>query len=58
MKAVGYIQSLLPSDPTSLFDFELPTPRSRDLLVSVRAAYIEIQSRQRKQASALKISTG
>ncbi len=42
MKAVGYIHSLPPSDPNSLFDFELPkpTPGSRDLLVAVRAVSV------------------
>ena len=42
MKAVGYVQSLPPSDPQSLFDFELPapTPGPRDLLVSVRAVSV------------------
>ena len=42
MKAVGYIQSLPPSDSQSLFDFELPspTPGSRDLLVAVRAVSV------------------
>ncbi len=39
MKAIGYIQSLPPSDPKSLFDFETakPTPGPHDLLVAVRA---------------------
>src|SRR5208282_231480 len=42
MKAIGYIQSLPPSDPKSLFDFELPkpTPGARDLLVAVRAVSV------------------
>jgi len=42
MKAIGYIQSLPPSDPNSLFDFELPapTPGPRDLLVAVRAVSV------------------
>ncbi len=42
MKAIGYIQSLPPSDPNSLFDFELPTPTPgpRDLLVAVRAVSV------------------
>lgn len=42
MKAIGYIQSLPPSDPKSLFDFELaaPTPGPRDLLVAVRAVSV------------------
>jgi zinc-binding alcohol dehydrogenase family protein len=42
MKAVGYIQSLPPSDSQSLFDFERPTPTPgvRDLLVAVRAVSV------------------
>jgi len=42
MKAVGYIQSLPPSDSQSLFDFEAeaPIPGPRDLLVSVRAVSV------------------
>ena len=42
MKAIGYIQSLPPSDPKSLFDFELPkpTPLPNDLLVAVRAVSV------------------
>ena len=42
MKAIGYIQSLPPSDPKSLFDFELPkpSPGPRDLLVAVRAVSV------------------
>jgi zinc-binding alcohol dehydrogenase family protein len=42
MKAIGYVQSLPPSDPKSLFDFELPkpTPGPRDLLVAVRAVSV------------------
>jgi zinc-binding alcohol dehydrogenase family protein len=42
MKAIGYIRSLPPSDPKSLFDFELsaPTPAARDLLVAVRAVSV------------------
>jgi zinc-binding alcohol dehydrogenase family protein len=42
MKAIGYIQSLPPSEPNSLFDFELPapTPGPRDLLVAVRAVSV------------------
>jgi zinc-binding alcohol dehydrogenase family protein len=42
MKAIGYIHSLPPSDPQSLFDFELaePTPGPRDLLVAVRAVSV------------------
>jgi zinc-binding alcohol dehydrogenase family protein len=56
MKAIGYIQSLPPSDPKSLFDFELPTPtpRSRDLLVSVRAVSVnpvDTKVRMRQQGS-------
>jgi zinc-binding alcohol dehydrogenase family protein len=39
MKAVGYQQSLLITDPRSLLDIEMPepTPGPRDLLVEVRA---------------------
>jgi zinc-binding alcohol dehydrogenase family protein len=56
MKAVGYIQSLPPSDPKSLFDFELPkpTPRTRDLLVAVRAVSVnpvDTKVRMRQQGS-------
>jgi len=42
MKAIGYIQSLPPSDPKSLFDFELPKPerKENDLLVAVRAVSV------------------
>jgi zinc-binding alcohol dehydrogenase family protein len=42
MKAVGYVQSLPPSDPQSLIDFEAeaPIPGARDLLVSVRAVSV------------------
>ena len=42
MKAIGYVQSLPPTDPHSLFDFELPapTPGRRDLLVAVRAVSV------------------
>jgi zinc-binding alcohol dehydrogenase family protein len=42
MKAIGYIQSLPPFDPHSLFDFEVaaPTPGPRDLLVAVRAVSV------------------
>ena len=42
MKAVGYIESLPPSEPRSLFDFDAPTPTPgpRDLLVSVRAVSV------------------
>jgi zinc-binding alcohol dehydrogenase family protein len=42
MKAIGYIQSLPPSDPKSLFDFETPkpTPGPHDLLVAVRAVSV------------------
>ena len=57
MKAVGYIQSLPPSDPQSLFDFELPapTPGSRDLLVAVRAVSvnpIDTKVRMRQEGAA------
>src|ERR1019366_6136582 len=56
MKAVGYIQSLPPSDPKSLFDFELPVPerKNRDLLVAVRAVSvnpIDTKVRMRQQGS-------
>jgi zinc-binding alcohol dehydrogenase family protein len=56
MKAVGYIQSLPPSDPNSLFDFELPIPerKNRDLLVAVRAVSvnpIDTKVRMRAQGS-------
>ena len=56
MKAIGYIQSLPPSDPKSLFDFELPkpTPRNRDLLVAVRAVSVnpvDTKVRMRQQGS-------
>lgn len=42
MKAIGYIQSLPPSDPKSLFDFEAPkpTPGPHDLLVAVHAVSV------------------
>jgi zinc-binding alcohol dehydrogenase family protein len=42
MKAVGYIQSLPPSDPNSLFDFEIPVPerKDRDLFVAVHAVSV------------------
>lgn len=42
MKAIGYIQSLPPSNPKSLFDFETakPTPGPNDLLVAVRAVSV------------------
>jgi NADPH:quinone reductase-like Zn-dependent oxidoreductase len=42
MKAIGYIQSLPPSDPNCLFDLELaaPTPGPRDLQVAVRAVSV------------------
>jgi zinc-binding alcohol dehydrogenase family protein len=42
MKAIGYIQSLPPSDPKSLFDFDAPkpTPGPHDLLVAVRAVSV------------------
>jgi zinc-binding alcohol dehydrogenase family protein len=57
MKAVGYIQSLPPSDPQSLFDFELPapTPGPRDLLVAVRAVSvnpIDTKVRMKQQGTA------
>ena len=57
MKAVGYIQSLPPSDPRSLFDFDAPTPTPgpRDLLVSVRAVSvnpIDTKVRMRAQGTA------
>ncbi len=56
MKAIGYIQSLPPSDPNSLFDFELPKPAPgpRDLLVSVRAVSInpvDTKVRMRQQGT-------
>src|SRR6266568_1194455 len=56
MKAIGYIQSLPPSDPKSLFDFELPTPtpRSHDLLVRVHAVSVnpvDTKVRMRAQGS-------
>jgi zinc-binding alcohol dehydrogenase family protein len=56
MKAIGYIHSLPPSDPKSLFDFELPapTPRSQDLLVAVRAVSVnpvDAKIRMRAQGS-------
>jgi zinc-binding alcohol dehydrogenase family protein len=56
MKAIGYIQSLPPSDPKSLFDFELPIPerKDRDLLVAVRAVSvnpIDTKVRMRQQGS-------
>jgi len=56
MKAIGYIHSLPPSDPKSLFDFELPTPtpRSQDLLVAVRAVSVnpvDTKIRMRAQGS-------
>ena len=42
MKAIGYVRSLPPSDPNSLFDFELPKPApgARDLLVAVHAVSV------------------
>jgi zinc-binding alcohol dehydrogenase family protein len=42
MKAIGYVQSLPPSDPKSLFDFDAPkpTPGPHDLLVAVRAVSV------------------
>jgi zinc-binding alcohol dehydrogenase family protein len=56
VKAIGYIQSLPPSDSKSLFDFEhpKPTPRSRDLLVAVRAVSVnpvDTKVRMRQQGS-------
>jgi zinc-binding alcohol dehydrogenase family protein len=56
MKAIGYVHSLPPSDPKSLFDFELPapTPRSGDLLVAVRAVSVnpvDTKVRMRQQGS-------
>ncbi|PSH04117.1 MAG: zinc-binding alcohol dehydrogenase family protein [Acidobacteria bacterium] len=56
MKAVGYVKSLPPSDPKSLFDFELPTPepRGRDLLVAVHAVSvnpIDTKVRMREQGT-------
>jgi NADPH:quinone reductase len=56
MKAIGYIQSLPPSDPNSLFDFELPIPerKDRDLLVAVRAVSvnpIDTKVRMRQQGT-------
>jgi zinc-binding alcohol dehydrogenase family protein len=56
MKAVGYIQSLPPSDPQSLFDFDAPapTPGPRDLLVAVRAVSvnpIDCKVRMRSQGA-------
>jgi len=56
MKAIGYIQSLPPSDPNSLFDFELPIPerKDRDLLVAVRAVSvnpIDAKVRMRQQGT-------
>lgn len=56
MKAIGYIQSLPPSDPKSLFDFQLPTPthRSRDLVVAVHAVSVnpvDTKIRMRAQGS-------
>lgn len=43
MRAIGYQQSLPPSDPRSLVDIDLPeplTPQGRDLLVRVRAVSV------------------
>ena len=56
MKAVGYVQSLPPSDPQSLFDFELPapTPVAHDLLIAVRAVSvnpIDCKVRMRSQGT-------
>jgi zinc-binding alcohol dehydrogenase family protein len=56
MKAIGYIQSLPPSDPKSLFDFELPTPepKGRDLLVAVHAVSVnpvDTKVRMRQQGT-------
>jgi zinc-binding alcohol dehydrogenase family protein len=56
MKAIGYIQSLPPSDPKSLFDFELPkpTPGPRDILVAVRAISVnplDVKLRMRFQGT-------
>ncbi len=56
MKAIGYIQSLPPSDPNSLFDFELPkpVPGPRDLLVAVRAVSVnpvDTKVRMRQQGT-------
>jgi len=56
MKAIGYIHSLPPSDPKSLFDFEVPkpTPREHDLLVAVRAVSVnpvDTKVRMRAQGS-------
>src|ERR1700687_3206476 len=56
MKAVGYIQSLPPSDPNSLLDFELPVPerKNRDLLRAVRAVSVnptDTTVRMRQQGS-------
>lgn len=56
MKAIGYIQSLPPSDPNSLFDFELPIPerKDHDLLVAVRAVSVnpvDTKVRMRQQGT-------
>jgi zinc-binding alcohol dehydrogenase family protein len=56
MKAIGYIQSLPPSDPKSLFDFELPTPErmDHDLLVAVHAVSVnplDVKLRMRFQGT-------
>jgi zinc-binding alcohol dehydrogenase family protein len=57
MKAVGYVQSLPPSEAKSLFDFDAPTPMPgpRDLQVSVRAVSvnpIDCKVRMRAQGTA------
>jgi zinc-binding alcohol dehydrogenase family protein len=57
MKAIGYAQSLPPSDPKSLFDFELatPTPGAHDLLVAVRSVSVnpvDTKVRMRAQGTA------
>ncbi len=56
MKAIGYVQSLPPSDPNSLFDLELPKPvaSGHDLLVAVRAVSVnpvDTKVRMRQQGS-------
>jgi zinc-binding alcohol dehydrogenase family protein len=56
MKAIGYVESLPPSDPRSLFEFELPkpVPGNRDLLVAVRAVSVnpvDTKVRMRQQGS-------
>ena len=57
MKAIGYVRSLPPSDPNSLFDFELPqpVPGARDLLVAVHAVSVnpvDTKVRMRAQGTA------